>query len=222
MNQIRYLLLVLLVLLLDGCTMNLQLSGDVTAQAEETQGVVVNDIPTLTVNHFAGKIDVQEGESGKITADLTKKSRLADETAAQAQLDEIEMAFSQSGSDVTLSIEGPESTEEVLSGASGDLELTVPPGTVLVLNLGAGEITVTQPTGDVTVNSGAGQATVTLPQDASFRLVVAGGVTGISSDFEGVPSGGIATDVDTIIGSNPTQTLTFNVGAGEVNLRKAQ
>jgi hypothetical protein len=51
---------------------------------------------------------------------------------------------------------------------------------------------------------------------------VAGGVTGISSDFEGVPSGGIATDVDTIIGSNPTQTLTFNVGAGEVNLRKAQ
>jgi hypothetical protein len=49
---------------------------------------------------------------------------------------------------------------------------------------------------------------------------ISGGATSVDSDFPEVIGGGIATDVDVTVGDNPTQTLTFNVGAGKVNLRQ--
>jgi hypothetical protein len=206
-----------------GCTAPLSfIGGDVTATADETSGVIVNGIPSLTVNHFAGTITVHDGEAGKITANLTKQSRIADEAEARAQLDQIVMTFTQNGTDVVLDVDVPDSFAELAQGPTGDLELLVPPGTILDLNLGAGEITVEQPSGDVEVNSGAGTVTVVLPADASFRLMVTGGVATVRSEFEGVPGGGPAAAIDTTVGSNPTQTLTFNLGAGEVILQKAE
>jgi len=197
--------------------------GGITAEATETQGVIVPDVPALTVDHFAGSITVRDGEADKITANLTKQSRLNDEAAAQAQLAEMVMSFTQSGTDVTLTIEEPGNTgAEMATEPTAELELLVPPGTNLELTLGAGNITVEQPAGDVRINSGAGNATVTLPADASFRLVISGGVSAVQSDFEGVPAGGIATEIDTTIGDNPTQTLTFDVGVGEVRLEEAR
>ncbi len=220
----KYLILTLLAFVLlvsAGCTALSGLSGGETAEATETQGVDVPGVPSLTVNHFAGVLNVTNGEAGRIEADLTKMSRLEDEAEAQAQLDQIDMSFTQSNTDVVLNVEGPETTGSLLSGPSASLELRVPPGTALTVNLGAGEATVDQPTGDVTINSGAGEATVILPAEASFRLLVSGGVADIVSDFEGVPAGGLAADVEVVIGDNPTQTLTFNLGAGEVHLEKA-
>lgn len=217
----RLLLLLVLVLSLSACINLADVGGDVTAEEEETSSVVVPGVPNLTVNQFAGKLTVRDGETDQITAHLTKRSRLDDEAEAQAQLDQIVMTFSQSGTDVTLDIEGPDEMRNIAPGLSAEIELSVPPGTELSLNLGAGEIDVEQPSGDVTVNGGAGETTVTLPADASFRLIATGGVAGVVSDFEGVPDGGVAADIDTTIGDNPTQTLTFNIGAGAVNLRKA-
>ena len=70
-------------------------------------GVIVNGIPTLTVNHFAGTITARDGEPGHITANLTKQSRAKSETDAQAQVDQIVMTFTQHGTDVVLN-DGPE------------------------------------------------------------------------------------------------------------------
>lgn len=217
------LLIMIICVSLAGCTAlsSIDVGGDVTATAEETSGVVVDGVPALTVNHFAGTIAIRDGETGKITANLTKQSRIDDEDDAQAQLDQIVMTFTQNGTDVVLNIDGPESIAGLAQGPSAELELLVPPGTTLDLNLGAGQITVDQPTGDLEVNSGAGQTTVILPADASFQLVVTGGVVNVRSDFEGVPGGGPAVNVDTTVGSNPTMKLTFNIGAGEVALQKA-
>ena len=198
------------------------LTGDVTAESEETQSVIVPGVPSLLVSHFAGDVTVRDGEADTITANLTRQSRLSDAAEAEAQLELIAMSFTQSGTDVTLTIEGRDGVDEGLDAATANLELLVPPGTVLDINLGAGSLTVERPSADVTVNLGAGNATVTLPAEASFNLSVAGGVGNVNSDFEGVPDGGIATDIDTTIGSNPTQTLTFNVGAGDININKAQ
>lgn len=209
-------------MVLISCTSFDSLTGDTTAEASETQGVDVAGVPSLTVNHFAGGITIRTGEDGHITANLTKRSRLDDPAAAQAQLDAIEMIFSQNNTDVILEIKEPDAPGGSINGPMADLELLVPAGTALMINLGAGDITVEQPAGDVSVNSGAGQATVSLPADASFGLEVTGGVAEVTSDFEGVPDGGVATDIDVTIGSNPTQTLTFNLGAGEVRLLKAQ
>jgi hypothetical protein len=221
--MIRKQLMVLFLLLfaLAGCTTLSLIEGDAKFEETETQGVIVEGTPSLTLSHFAGVVHVRNGESGRISADLTKKSRLSDESEAQAQLDQIVMSFTQNGTDVTLNIEEPTGTAQLASGPTADLELQVPHGTSLNLNLGAGEITVDQPAGDVVVDSGAGETTVILPATASFRLVVEGGATGVSSEFEGVPDGGVAVDIDTTIGANPTQTLTFNVGAGQVNLQRA-
>lgn len=198
------------------------LTGEVTAESEETQSVIVPGVPSLIVDHFAGNVTIRDGEADKITANLTRQSRLNDAAEAQAQLDLITMTFTQSGTDVTLSVEGREGISEGLDAATANLELLVPPGTVLEVNFGAGDLTVEQPSGDVTINLGAGNATVTLPDTASFNLRVSGGVGNVNSEFESVPGGGIATDIDTTIGDNPTQTLTFNVGAGDININKAQ
>lgn len=219
MTRIRFILIVLAVVMAAGCTG--MLGGDATAETTETQGVIVEGVPALTVNHFAGNIVVRPGDDGKITANLTKQSRLPDATEAEAQLDNIVMSFSQRSTEVTLNIEGPDRAVEMVNTPSADLELLVPAGTTLFLNLGAGDITVEEPTGDVTINSGAGNSTVTLPGDASFRLQVSGGAVDVKSAFEGVPGGGVATDIDTTIGDNPTQTLIFNLGAGDVSLDKA-
>ena len=215
-------LLVLLAAVLPGCSALDGLGGEVTAESEETQSVIVPGVPSLIVSHFAGNVTIRDGEADKITANLTRQSRLSDAAAAQAQLDLITMTFTQSGTDVTLSVEGRGAAGQGLDMATAELELLVPPGTVLDINLGAGNLTVERPSSDVTVNLGAGNATVTLPDAASFNLNVSGGVGNVNSDFEGVPDGGIATDIDTTIGSNPTQTLMFNVGAGDINLNIAR
>lgn len=222
----RYLLVILLIALgaiaLAGCTTLDAITGDVTAESEETQSVIVPGVPSLIVSHFAGNVTIRDGEADKITANLTRQSRLSDVAEAEAQLDLITMTFTQSGTDVTLSVEGRDRAGEGLDAATANLELLVPPGTVLDINLGAGNLTVEQPSGNVRVNLGAGNATVTLPDDASFNLSVSGGVGNVNSDFAGVPGGGIATDIDTTIGDSPTQTLTFNVGAGDININKAR
>jgi hypothetical protein len=210
----------LLVVLLAACTAFSGLSESATAETTETQGVIVAGVPALTVNHFAGDIAVRPGDEGKITANLTRISRLDDEAAAQAQLDSIVMSFTQQGADVTLDVEGPDSAAEMVNGPLADLELFVPPGTSLTLNLGAGDISVEEPQGDLTVNVGSGNSTITLPGDASFRLVVGGGAVDVTSEFEGVPGDGVAVGIDVNIGGNPTQTLTFNTGAGQVHLQK--
>ena len=215
------LITLLLGMLLAGCTSLTTLGGDVTAETTETSGVDVAGMPTLTVNHFAGTITVRAGEEGHITAELTKQSRLPDQAEAEAQLDNVVMAFTQNGTDVTLNIEGPDSIVESVNTPSAELELLIPPGTTLLLNLGAGDITLEEPDGDVDVNLGAGNATAILPADASFRLEVGGGAVSVDSEFEGVPGGGVATDIEVAVGENPAQTLTFNVGAGDISLQKA-
>ena len=220
-KRILLTLWVLFLLASAGCTALSGLSGGITAESTETQGVDVPGVPSLTVNHFAGEINVTNGEAGRIEADLTKHSRLDNKAEAQAQLDGIVMSFTQSGTDVTLNVEGPDSFSELAAGPSASLEVRVPPGTILDVNLGAGEVTVDQPADDVTINNGAGEATVILPAEAAFHLLVTGGVAEITSDFEGVPNGGVAADVDVMIGADPTQNVTFNLGEGEVHLRQA-
>ena len=222
MSRIRLLLVTLLIVFLAGCTALDAISGQVTAESQETQSVIVPGVPSLIVDHFAGNVTIRDGEADKITAHLTRQSRLDDAAEAEAQLELITMTYTQTGTDVTLSIKGRDGISQGLDAATANLELLVPPGTVLDINLGAGNLTVERPSDDVTVNLGAGNATVTLPADASFNLSVSGGVGNVNSDFEGVPDGGIATDIDTTIGSNPTQTLTFNVGAGDININKAE
>lgn len=218
----NYLLVVLpLVCLLAACTALAGLGQNATAESTETQGVDVAGVPTLTVNHFAGAIDVQTGEEGHITAKLTRKSSLSDPAEAEAQLEQIAMSFTQQGTNVTLTIEGPDATPGLVSGPVADLELLVPPGAILALNLGAGDISVAEPQGNLTVNAGSSNMTVTLPADASFRLVLAGGAVMTVSEFTGVPDGGAGVDIDVIIGDSPTQTLRFTTGAGRLNLNKA-
>lgn len=222
MSRIRLLLVTLLIVGLAGCTTLDALSGEVKAESQETQSVTVPGVPTLVVDHFAGNVTIRDGEADRITANLTRQSRLDNAAEAEAQLELITMAFTQTGTDVTLSIKGRNGVSEGLDAATANLELLVPPGTILNINQGAGNLTIERPSGNVTVNLGAGNATVTLPDEASFNLSVSGGVGNVNSEFEGVPDGGIATDIDTTIGSSPTQTLTFNVGAGDINLNKAQ
>lgn len=219
MKRNLLLLFVVVGLLLAGCT-EIRLDGPVTAAENETQSVVVTGVPTVTISNFAGTITVRNGEAGKVTGNLTRQSRATDEAEAQAQLDSITMEISQTNNNVEMTVDAPHNTDNLQAGLTAELEVLVPPGSTLSLNLGAGDITVEEPAADVAYNLGAGTATTVLPADASFNVSISGGVTGVDSDFPEVSGGGLATDMDVTVGANPTQTLTFNVGAGEVNLRQ--
>jgi hypothetical protein len=215
---------ILFVVALASCTAFSGLSGNVTAEETESAELAVAGAPAVEVTHFAGTITIREGNEGLISATVTKQSRLEDEAAAQAQLEEITLVVEEAGDGARVVVEGPEGFDNLSDldiGFSAELEVTVPPGSDLTVELGAGEITVEQPTGDLFVTNGAGEVTVILPADASFNLQVSGGVADVNSEFEGVPDGGVATDIQTTVGDNPTQTLTFELGAGELHLRKA-
>lgn len=212
-------LLLLGSLLLAGCGA-VHVGEDVTAESTETQNLTVSGAPSVEASNFAGKITVREGEPGAVDVILVRQSRARDEAQAQDELEQIGLVISQAGDAIVVSVEGPQNADNLKVGLTAELTLQVPPGTPLSLNLGAGDVTVEQPDADVTISAGAGNATVSLPADASFHLVVAGGVTSVKSDFAGVPAGGLAANIDTTVGSDPTQTLTFNLGAGAVNLVK--
>jgi hypothetical protein len=215
-------LLVLLIVAIAGCTALPDMSGDITAEKTESAELAVDGAPAVDISHFAGTITVREGDPGRVAVNVLKQSRLANEAEAQAQLDEVVLILEESGDGVRVEVRGPEGVSDLSEVAfTAELELSVPPGSDLNVELGAGEITLEQPGGDVVANNGAGEITVVLPADASFNLIVDGGVAGINSDFAGVPDGGVATEIDTTIGDNPTQTLNIELGAGELSLVKA-
>lgn len=219
-------LLVLLTFALAACSAipNIDLSEEATAETTESAELAVDGAPSITIDHFAGTVTVREGDEGRVMASVVKQSRLRDEAEAEAQLERIVLVVEETGDGPRIAVEGPEglnSLRELPVGLTAELDVTVPPGSGVSVDLGAGEITIDQPTGDVNVNSGAGEVTVILPADASFDLSVTGGVADIDSDFEGVPGGGVGAEVETTVGSNPTQSITINLGAGDVNLESA-
>ena len=114
MSRIRLLLVALLIVGLAGCTTLDALSGEVTAESQETQSVIVPGVPTLVVDHFAGNVTIRDGEANRITANLTRQSRLDNAAEAEAQLELITMTFTQTGTDVTLSIKGRDDVSHCL------------------------------------------------------------------------------------------------------------
>lgn len=221
MKHIRWPALLAILLLLAGCYINPQLSGKITAESTETQTIAVGESPAVEIANFVGVVKVSEGAPGEVTATLTRQSRHDDPAAAEALLDQITWSLIQTGDGARILIEGPDGANDLKAGLSAVAEVQVPPGSDLTVDLGAGEASFDRPTGDVTYNGGAGLAKVILPSDASFTLRVTGGVAAVDSDFAGVPSGGVATDLTHTVGENPTQSLTFNMGAGEIKLEQA-
>lgn len=219
-------LLVLLTVVLAACSAlpNLDLSEEATAESTESAELAVDGAPSITIDHFAGTVTVHEGDAGRIMASVVKQSHLQDEAEAQSQLERIVLAIEQTDGGPRVAVQGPEgltTLRELPVGLTAELDVTVPPGSAVSVNFGAGEITIDHPTGDVRVDSGAGKVKVILSPDASFDLKIDGGVTNVDSDFEGVSNGGVGTDVAATIGSNPTQSITINLGAGDVNLESA-
>lgn len=224
---ITLLILMLCAVISVACISIPELGGETTAQETESAELAIDGAPPIEITNFAGTITVREGDPGRISATVLKESRLADAAAAQAQLAEITLTVEETSGGARVVVEGPNNIDSLDNigdlevGLTARLEVSVPPGSDLDVNLGAGEITLEQTSGDVDVNNGAGEATAILPADASFQLHVSGGVAEVNSEFDGVPGGGVAANVDATIGDNPTQSLTFHLGAGDVNLQKA-
>ncbi len=223
----KYLILFTLLLVASAaCTVvpNVNLSEEATAETTESAELAVDGAPPVVIDHFAGTVTVREGDPGRITATAVKQSRLQDAAEAQAQLERVALVVEETAEGARVAVDGPDgldSLRDVPVGLTALLEVTVPPGSDLKLNLGAGETFIHELEGDVQVDSGAGVVTIILPVDASFNLVVTGGAANIDSDFEGVPGGGVAVEVETTVGSNPTQSITINLGAGDINLKHA-
>jgi hypothetical protein len=187
MHRYRFIALVWAAVLLAGCYINPQLSGEITAESTESQTLAVGEAPTIEITNPVGQIEITEGAPGEVSATITKQSRHEDPAEAEGLLDQITWTLTQTGDGVRLLIEGTENTDNFESGLSAVAMVQVPPGSDLVVNLGAGETSIDQPTGDVVYNGGAGLVTVSLPRDASFTLHITGGVASIESDFAGVP-----------------------------------
>lgn len=206
-SRIR-LLAVALLLLLPTLTSACGL-GAYTTQATESSGVTTPPGPlTVTVVNFEGPITVRTGPDGRVDADLIRGSR--------AEADAIDMAISQSGTDVSIAVEytGAEPHQ-----AEATLTVTVPTGSSLDLRTATGEIDARDATGDVTAQVDNGSIIFGAPEGASFALSVQG--TGeLQSDFEALSSQPLTGTYEGQVGENPTRQWTAVIGQGTVILRQ--
>lgn len=211
------------VLLLDGCAViTTRATGDLaTYESVEQTGVLVEGVPTLTVRVPNGSVHVVPGEEGRIGAVVRRIGKGEDEQAARASHDNLRVAFSQRGDQVTLDASrrwelGRNQEDEV------SLEVSVPAGTRLDIKVTNGQANVGPVGGAVAVRVENGQIAVTPPAGDAFTFearVVNGTIT---SGYGAIRVGERQDRVDATVGEAPAYTIETRVTNGQIFVGPAE
>ncbi len=137
----------------------LKLANEVTATTTATQSFAVNALPSLTIHNASGRLDVQPGPAGVITAQITKSARDTSQSAAHAALDGITVDTTQMGDQIAISTDFPAGSV-FASSSSVNLLLTVPPNATIAANITAGDIQISGIGGLLEISGGAGDITL--------------------------------------------------------------
>lgn len=202
----------LLGLVLGGCTRSY------TVSESETQGVAVPETPSVTLTNFDGPVEVVTGESGRVQADLTRRSSNPDAAAAQAEVDNITMSISQSGPDVGITIiyDGTMNEE---TGAEAAVVLAVPPGSAVRAETSTGTITFDEGIAEATGVVETGAVTFAVTEEEPFTLRAEAVSGEILSDVEALSSRPLSGRYEGRVGEEAGREFVALLGTGKVFLR---
>lgn len=208
----RPVLLVLLLALLSACVTNF------TASEEESQAVTVPATPDVVLTNFDGPVEVVTGDEGRVRAELTRRSSNPDAAAAQAEVEAIQMAISQSGPDVTIAItyDGP---QDESTAAEAAVVLSVPPGSTVQAETSIGDISFDEQIADATGIVGTGSVTFALLEEEPFRLRAEAQNGELLSDVEALSSRPLFGVYEGGFGEVPGRQFAAIVEQGRVYLR---
>lgn len=200
-------LLMALAVIMAGCfivagVLQGMLGSSAPASATETHTFALSGTPSVTLQMPAGNVHVVHGSDGAVTATLYKEVHALTHAAAQQALDGTTVTSSQSGANITLTVEMPSITGSFTSlTRRADLTLTVPVNANLTMTINAGNADITDVTGvlDVTMNAG----------NLSLRSTTAEGSSSLRLN---------AGNVDYLGAIAPTGTLDISVDAGNATV----
>jgi hypothetical protein len=198
--------------------------GATTERTEQTYPV--GSAPQLTVDNFAGNVNVRAGAAGQIQVIVTKRA------PGSARLNNIQVQIRPQGNGLVINT----SATGIPANVSVQLEITAPSDTVLNLHTGAGSIDAAGFSSSIKVDSGAGTVTIQDVTGALNAHTGAGSIdvrgaagaaqldTGAGSiDYQGTPQGNCSFETGTgsirlTLPANLSATVDLSTGVGQVQL----
>jgi DUF4097 and DUF4098 domain-containing protein YvlB len=140
---------------LAGCIVGLD-----TFRATETvvDSFTTGSQPTIIVETFNGKIDVQVGSDSQVAVTVTKTGSGSSQSDAEADLINVEVKLTQSGD--TIRITARRTGSRLANNSGAEIELTVPEASILDLTTSNGGITSNGVTGDLKLTTSNGKLIV--------------------------------------------------------------
>jgi len=126
-------------------------------ETRESQSFSVSGEVTVTVSTYNGTIDVRAGGDDQVRVEVTKRGGGDTDAEAKADLNNIQLALSQSAGSVKLVATHSGTAPE---NSAVSFVVTVPPASTLEASVDNGSIKVDGVKGDVTLTAGNGDLTV--------------------------------------------------------------
>jgi len=129
-------------------------------QAKETVSntFTTSATPTIIVESFNGRINVQAGPDDQVAVTVVKIGSGSNQTSAEADLKNLEVNMTQEGDAIRITVRR---TDRKLANNSGaEVDLTVPVGAMLDLSTSNGRISTTNVRGDLKLSTSNGELTV--------------------------------------------------------------
>lgn len=180
----------------------LKVANEVTATATSSQTFTVTDTPSLDIRDPSGHVQVQPGSSGVVSVQITRSARDSSANAARADLDKIAVNTTQTGDQITLSVDFG-NDGYFASSSAVNLLITVPASANIAADVTAGGVEISGIGGLMEITGGATNAAFrdVMLADGSRIHVTTGTVT---------VQGGIAPDASVDISVN-TGSVTLQL-----------
>lgn len=132
--------------------------GRIRATDTISDSFVTSSQPTVIVETFNGKITVQAGSDNQVAVNVTKIGSGSSQSEAEADLENVEVTFSQSGD--TIRVIARRMGSRLVNNSGAEIELTVPEAAILDLATSNGAITSTGIKGDLDLSTSNGKLVV--------------------------------------------------------------
>ncbi len=186
---------------------------------QATRSFTVSSHPVLQLSNDVGSIHLQTNGAGN---NISVQAVLSgDDTSG------LHVRYAQQGDTVTITGTSNKSLSASSNSPQITFTVTIPDRTVVHVTSHVGEIvyqgTLASGVSDQLKND-AGDITVTLPKDTTFRLAATAHAGDVQVDFPNVPvteQNMVGSQAQATIGRNPTASLTLTVGVGDIKIHQA-
>ena len=190
-----------------------------TSDTKATRTFTVSSNPVLQLSNDVGSIHLQTNGAGNSISVQTVLS--GDDTSG------LHVRYAQQGDTVTITGTSTKRMNAPVNSPHINFTITIPDRTVVHVTSHVGEIvyqgTIAAGVSDQLKND-TGNITVTLPKDATLRLVATALTGDVQVDFPNVPvteQNLVGSQAQATIGRNPTASLTLTVAVGNIKIHQA-